>query len=420
MKLLCTGDLHVGRRSSGLPSDDKHSCAAAWSRVVDEALVAKVDVVLLSGDLMDRDNLFFEAAGPLETGLRRLVDEEIHVCAVAGNHDFEALPQFFNPIAGEYLHLLGLDGRWESQIIERNGDKLRVVGWSFPSQHVSVNPLDSFQVEDDNIPTIGLLHCDVDSSDNKYAPTPLNDLKGKDNLSFWLIGHIHLPAQYDGDGPLVLNPGSPQAMHPNERGDHGPWIVELNGKTLSEPRQIITSTVKYCPMEVDISSYRIEEIKQSVLEEIRNLRKEQARDTDRVISTRIKITGKSDIYANIRKELSTLETATVNNVHIESITYETSRPLDLESLANGKSAAAVAAQVLLCIENKTLAQEHSDLLKNTLDKMRSVYEANAYVNISDNKSENEEDAPPDEQAAVDILYAQCTALLDALMNGDRK
>ena len=53
MKLLCTGDLHVGRRSSGLPSDDKHSCAAAWSRVVDEALVAKVDVVLLSGDLMD-------------------------------------------------------------------------------------------------------------------------------------------------------------------------------------------------------------------------------------------------------------------------------------------------------------------------------------------------------------------------------
>src|SRR5690625_108199 len=75
MKILCTGDLHLGRRSSRLPEhiDGRaHSSASAWGRVVDLAIAERVDLVLLSGDLIDDANRFYEALGPLEVGLRRL------------------------------------------------------------------------------------------------------------------------------------------------------------------------------------------------------------------------------------------------------------------------------------------------------------------------------------------------------------
>ena len=53
---------------------------------------------------------------------------------------------------------------------------------------------------------------------------------GVDVPSFWngiLEGR-------SGAGPVILNPGSPQAMDPGEQGRHGAWIVEL-GRGRPEP-----------------------------------------------------------------------------------------------------------------------------------------------------------------------------------------
>src|SRR5690554_238804 len=88
VRVLCAGDLHIGRRSSKLPesySSADHGCAGAWDAIVDAALAKKVDVVALSGDLVDRANRYFEAIGPLERGLRQLAEQGIDTYAVAGN-----------------------------------------------------------------------------------------------------------------------------------------------------------------------------------------------------------------------------------------------------------------------------------------------------------------------------------------------
>ena len=85
IRVILTGDLHVGRRPSRV-SDHidcrRCSCAAAWAAVVDYALQQKADVVAISGDLVDRENRFYEAFGPLERGLRRLSEAGIDTVAV--------------------------------------------------------------------------------------------------------------------------------------------------------------------------------------------------------------------------------------------------------------------------------------------------------------------------------------------------
>lgn len=63
LRLLMTGDLHLGRSSSRLPDALKHEAraATAWGRIVDLALAEQVSAVLLSGDVADESNRFWEA-----------------------------------------------------------------------------------------------------------------------------------------------------------------------------------------------------------------------------------------------------------------------------------------------------------------------------------------------------------------------
>ena len=75
MKILFSGDLHIGRHSSRIPQSldgPKYSAARAWERIVDIATEDKYEIVLLSGDIADQDNDYYEAIGPLERGIQRL------------------------------------------------------------------------------------------------------------------------------------------------------------------------------------------------------------------------------------------------------------------------------------------------------------------------------------------------------------
>ena len=148
MRVLCAGDLHIGRRPSRLPThvDARPlSCADAWTRIVDHALDARADLVALGGDLVDRANRYFEALGPLERGVRRLADAGIVTVAVAGNHDHDVLPQLARALAPTLpagaFRLLGAGGTWERTTIERDGARLHVDGWSFPAEHVDDDPM---------------------------------------------------------------------------------------------------------------------------------------------------------------------------------------------------------------------------------------------------------------------------------------
>ena len=74
MKILAVGDIHLGRTPSRLPAElagrsRRYGPAAAWERTVAAAMQAKVQAVLLAGDVVDREDDFFEAYR--ETGAGR-------------------------------------------------------------------------------------------------------------------------------------------------------------------------------------------------------------------------------------------------------------------------------------------------------------------------------------------------------------
>lgn len=253
--LLAIGDMHLGRTPAALHPDLMSQRAelgpeTAWKRCVDLALERQVDAVLLAGDVVERSRDLLVAYGDLKQGIDKLAAAGIPVLAVAGNHDTLVLPQLADEI--EDLHLLGAGGSWEYRDIGR----LRVVGWSFPRPHVRHNPLDDFPRLERTDHLVGLLHCDRDQNDSRYAPVSSRDL---DNIptAAWLLGHIHQPDALTGPRPSGYL-GSVSALRASETGPRGPWLIDWDGVELNA-RHLPLAPLRFESLTLDLSDLQTED-----------------------------------------------------------------------------------------------------------------------------------------------------------------
>ncbi|MFB6307483.1 MAG: hypothetical protein ABEH43_10970 [Flavobacteriales bacterium] len=59
LKLLTSADLHLGRSSTELPSDNSTaSTRGIWEKIVELAIKEEVHAILLAGDIVDRNNRY--------------------------------------------------------------------------------------------------------------------------------------------------------------------------------------------------------------------------------------------------------------------------------------------------------------------------------------------------------------------------
>jgi DNA repair exonuclease SbcCD nuclease subunit len=362
LKLLATADLHIGRRPTRLREDEaaRFSAAKMWERIVERAIQEQVAAVLLAGDVVDHHNRFFEAAGPLERGLRRLATASIPTFAVAGNHDWDVLPRIQQSVGGTALTLLGRDGTWEEAILRRDGSPaVRLQGWSFPQEHVRTNPLATYVAPlDDGLPTIGLLHCDLDQPASAYVPATRAELK-QQRVSFWLLGHIHafmldetLP------GAPLLYPGSPQALDPGEVGTHGPWLIEVHGPRRVTAKQLALSAVRYEMCEADLAGVQGQiDFDRRLYEAARGaLRKalDECRDLSRLV-LRTRLVGEVRIGSYLADWKSRVCDHEVPegeaSATIDHVIDDTRPPIDLESRSRRKDLTGLLARVLLELQS---------------------------------------------------------------------
>jgi DNA repair exonuclease SbcCD nuclease subunit len=252
------GDIHLGRRPTGLTERAagqidalQLSPAAVWRMTVDEALRRGVDAVLLAGDIVDQRDLFYEAHGALADGVNRLVQEGIRVIGVAGNHDGIVLPRLADSVPE--FQLLGRDGRWERITVRgRDGTDVDILGWSFPKESVTANPLADGPLRGNaEVPTIGLLHCDRDGAASGYAPVRAVDLENH-WADGWLLGHIHKPDALAGPRPVGYL-GALTALDPSDAGPRGPWLVEVVRRGRITAEQLVLAPLRFEHLALDVS-----------------------------------------------------------------------------------------------------------------------------------------------------------------------
>lgn len=433
MRLLITGDLHLGRRSTRVPDRvPEASSAAAWARAVDVAIAHEVDAVLLSGDLIDQDNHYFEALGPLERGLRRLRSAGIRALAVTGNHDHATLPALVATLPSDVLTVLGTGGRWEQVTITSRQDdsRVHVLGWSFPARTVRESPLVSLPpIASDGVPTVGLVHGDLDVPTSVYAPLASREL-ARAPVCAWVLGHIHAGG-LRAHAPPVLYPGSPQPLDPGEPGVHGVWLAELATDGTVRTRLVPVASVQYDTVTVELAGCNdLESARTRVVEALRNAVAREWREGLHHLAVRVRFAGRSVLHgrlaplaqqlrdastvwfdgeSDVREPAATFDAGALLE-HAVSVTHvhdATTPDHDLNALATGTDAIGVLAQVRRALEQGTLDTLPTSLRETLRRVPVEVAGARVFVGVAE--------AALSDEALVALVRTQVDRLLDALL-----
>lgn len=419
MRLLCVGDIHLGRQPGRLPPElsaeldvSGLSPAGAWHRTVETAVKLQVDAVILTGDVVDRNDDFFEAYADLQRGTATLAEHRIAVIGVSGNHDVLVLPRLAEALPE--FRLLGQGGQWEVHTLEDTaGVRVNLLGWSFPQEAVTHSPLrQSLPPASDGL-TIGLLHCDRDQHASRYAPVTSAELAAAP-VDAWLLGHIHKPDSLAGDRPMGYL-GSLTALDPGEPGAHGPWLLDYTPEGGLVIEHLPLAPLRWETVDVPLDGMDApEDVHRRITDALDELHADisAASHHPDAVGCRVRLVGRTPYRQAVTRVLER-DNPMGLTLHRGGIAYFVERwrnealpAIDLTALAAGNDPVALLARKILALQNPESPQRR-DIVEALRERLRPIAEHGAFRPL--------EVAPPDDDEAAALGLQAALRALDTLL-----
>ena len=288
LKILHAADLHLDSPFEGLPAgkaavrrQEQRQLLAALAELANRE---QVELVLLSGDLLDSDNTYFETGEELA---RSLANISAPIFISPGNHDFYS-PR--SPYARlklpENVHIFSENAVTHVDLPEIG---VRVFGAGFTDTR-SAALLENFKAnKTDGIYNILCIHGEVGVRESIYNPISEAQLASS-GMDYAALGHIHKASGLKKAGNTWYSwPGCPEGRGFDELGEKTVNIVELSdeGCTL---RTAAIAGRKYEILRVDVTGA------DALLAVHTQLPDDTARDIYRII-----FTGETDTPPDLRK-----------------------------------------------------------------------------------------------------------------------
>ena len=398
LRVLCVGDIHLGSSPSRLPNSlpvvSDFSARAALQKTVELAQRQKALVLLFAGDVADASNALFEAYSGLAGSIEELLDAGIKVFAIAGNHDYRVLPDLAQELPD--LKVLGINNSWEEVIVNISGfGPLRVQGRSFDAPAYTENPLIDYPKRSDSIPTLALLHCDVNASQSQYAPVTLDELKVKAPTAF-ILGHIHKPNIFQRQ-PLIFYPGSLQGLNPSENGPHGPWLLELDGQQIVRCAQFPIAPLRYERIEISLLHAATEEdIRQKTFTGLKRWYETQigSASETRLVIVEVVWTGQTDLLKALPQLARSIQGEQLElpncNFVVDRVTVAAQPLINLEELSRNTDIPGLLANQLLILQNRQPSDSYKEALQAGAHQLELTHN-NASYSVLETASNLEEE-----------------------------
>lgn len=190
VKILHAADFHLDSAFGALGEEQarqrRQESRKLVDRLVDYANEQGVELMLLSGDLFDSDEIFGQTGEDLALALSRLNG---HAVIAPGNHDY------YDP-TGAYGRIL-----WPENVHVFTGNTLeridfpqyecRVYGAAFTAPSAPEGDLlEGFTAPEDGWVHLLVLHGDLGGRDSRYRPLTAEQL-GKTGVDYAALGHQH-------------------------------------------------------------------------------------------------------------------------------------------------------------------------------------------------------------------------------------
>ena len=288
LRILHSADLHLDSPFEGLSRGKaairRAEQRALLSRMAELVRSSEIDLVLLSGDLLDGGGSYLETCEELLRSLRSMA---VPVFIAPGNHDYcSARSPYMRLKLPENVHIFT---RPEIECVELPELCARVYGAGFVEKS-SASLLEGFSAEKtDGVYDILCIHGEVGVPDSRYNPITTEQLEAS-GVDYAALGHIHKASGLLNAGKVCYSwPGCPEGRGFDETGEKFVNMVELNdeGCTLE---QVCIAARKYEILTVDVTGL------DPLLAINSSLPDETVRDIYRII-----LTGETEQAPDLRK-----------------------------------------------------------------------------------------------------------------------
>lgn len=417
VKILATADLHLGRAAADV-TGNFISTRCTWNNIVDYCLGNRIDILVLCGDIVDRQNRFFEAIGPLQAGCEKLVTAGIKVMIVSGNHDYDVLPEIVRRVGKPDVRLIGANGEWQVEKITVRDHVVQFAGWSFPSVSFNKSALISYALptHDSLYPCIGLLHGDIDAPGGAYNPFRLAELD-KAEIDLWVLGHVHGYGRIS-ESPLVWYTGSPHALSAKEPGKHGPLLITVDANKQISVEKIQMSPVFYKEISILVGEAdEQEQIRDKVISGLIHDGREIEGEFPGVMALvyNVILTGSHgdvkaiDSWSRNATEF-TQQLGRVSLLVRKVSNWVKPALVNLEEFSRQSSPAGVLAKTILAIQNKQRTPFLDALIKDWMARSQAVYQGGVYAPLL----RSGQIRPPGEEQALEYILDESNRLLSEL------
>lgn len=260
-KFIHAADIHLGsilhvtcNEVREIDTLFKEGVYKAFNNMCEFAIEAKVDFILLCGDVYDRESRTVRAAEVFYNQCARLKQNNINVYIIRGNHDpIGKSEELFNLPDNVYV----FDSEKTENFEMYKNDKLiaRIIGQSYKGKWEGRKVFEDYIVNDNSSYNIALLHTQLEPKNNNYLPCSFKELIKNENINYWALGHIHKCRIINEKSPAILYPGIPQGRDIGEREIGGCLLVEVMEDYSTNISFVPTSLVIWKKIIVDISDY---------------------------------------------------------------------------------------------------------------------------------------------------------------------
>lgn len=387
-----TADLHLDRAFSDaslIPKKYNNAVLEAFTNLINFAIEKNVDFVLIAGDTFDSENPDFQAKLQFKKQINKLDNAGIKVFMICGNHDplNSYKKRTFDYDENSNIKIVGLNTCNEKEkFVVFNKENIPcalIHALSFRNKEFKENPANYFQMptaEEKALFNIGLLHCDLNGSQNSpYAPCSGSDLKEL-NYNYWALGHIHIPPETE---DTIKYAGTIQGRNSKECGAYGFRYICVNDGIISKNEFIESDIIQYLNINVDISQIKDStEINGLISSEFNNIAKK-----DKFYFVKITLIGETDFYDELIKNnfnvinsiKEDLDSEFGFRLSISEIINKTTAKVYMEEL---KSDMGIVGEIIKTVEN----QEVTDNIMKILEK-RYLNEIKNNFNIQDDEFE---------------------------------
>lgn len=362
-RFLHTADLHLDSPMIGLSSREGAAVDAilgasrrAFDNLINLAIAEHVALVVIAGDVYDRDWKGYETGQFFRKGMVRLREAGIRVYLISGNHDAAS-------IISRKLSLpegVTVFSSRAPETSELDEPPVAIHGMSFPNRAVEENLVPRYPAPVPGKFNLGLLHTSLagDTGHDTYAPCSVAELVEK-GYDYWALGHIHKPAVLH-ESPWIVYSGNLQGRSVKECGARGCRIVTVNDSgSVTDCQWHALDVARWSVVTVDSTGLAsVEEIASLAK---RSLAQEIATAEDRILAARLIISGATELHGALHSRPDRLEAEIqaradelgADRLWIEQVRLKTTPVVSLETLAERDQ---LTQMVVAAIQTETAEQ----------------------------------------------------------------